>query len=63
MKITFKMANSNKITVPLPKNYGTLAHFSVVYQNDDVGVVAINNGKWGLRQAVELIIVDEYWSS
>ena len=44
------MANLNKLTVPSPESYGTLAHVSVRYTNVAVGVVAMNDGERGLRQ-------------
>ena len=46
------MANSNKLTVPLPKNFKTFAHPKLGYPTVAVGVVVMNDSERGPRQAV-----------
>ena len=47
-----KKANSNKQTVPLPKNSETFAHLKVGYPTVAMCVVVMNGGKKGQRQTV-----------
>ena len=47
-----KKANSNKQTVPLPKNSETFAHLKVGYPKVAVGVVTMHDIERGLTQAV-----------